>query len=151
MKTLPTLLLTSITMMLSVLISTQANADNNNNELSTCLVKATNAEQRKILTQWAYISLGKNKALSEFVKVTPAQAEALNQQTAQTFMQLLTQSCRNEVRHTMQQKGIIGVQQSFSALAEVAGKELLASPEVTLGLVDMSKYIDVSKLLLLTY
>lgn len=124
-------------------------ANNQNSSLSTCLVESTTEAQRKSLTQWAYVTLGKSKSLNEFLNVTPAQVEQLNKQTADTFMQLLTDACRSQVQQTVRQQGIGGIQQSFNALGELAGKELLDAPEVAMGLVDISKHINFTQLLLL--
>jgi len=69
-----------------------------------------------------------------------------NKRTADLFMKLLTDTCRQQAKKAIQYEGQLAIQTSFQILGQVAAKELFSSPEVAAGMSELDKHIDEKKL-----
>lgn len=115
-------------------------------DLSKCLVRSTNAEDKTALVQWMFAVLGLHPEVKQYANVTPEQRTMLNKRMAGLTVSLLTERCAKETREAVKNEGAQTIQQSFSLLGQVAGQEIFGNPQVAAGLEQFAKSIDESKL-----
>lgn len=114
--------------------------------LGKCLVQATTRQDREALVRWMFVALAHHPAVRSLVKVSAAQGDAANKATAEMFMRLLTTSCRDDTQRAMQYEGAAAIQTGFQLLGQVAGMELMGSPDVAASLSGLQKHIDEKRL-----
>jgi hypothetical protein len=115
-------------------------------DLSKCLVAKTTEADRVQFVQWMFSAASLHPAVKPLAVVTPEQLDAANKRTAELFMKLLTESCRQESAAVVKYEGLAAFQSSFQVLGQIAGNELFASPEVAAGMAGLEKYFDKEKL-----
>ncbi len=115
-------------------------------DLSRCLVESTTASDKVSLVKWMFTAAALHPAVSSIASVSEAQLNAANKATAELFMKLLTESCKDQSQKAVKYEGQAAIQGGFTILGQVAARELFASPEVSAGMAGLEKYFDEKKL-----
>jgi hypothetical protein len=115
-------------------------------DLSRCIVESTTTEDRIALVKWIFIAFGFHPAVKKMVMVSKDQLEEANKQTAELYMKLLTETCKEKAQKALKYEGQIAIVTSFQVLMQVAGQEMFSNPEVADGVSGFEKYINKEKL-----
>lgn len=118
--------------------------------LSKCLVESTSTRDRNALVQWMFSAASLHPAVQSIASVSEQQLDEATKSTAELFMKLLTETCKQETIKALEYEGNLTLQTSFEVLGQVAGRELFSSPEVNAGMSKLDTYLDQEKLKSLT-
>lgn len=121
-------------------------ADIYTDDLSRCLVESTTREDKFSLVKWMFSAASQHPAVGSIANVSEQQLDETNQRTAELFVDLLTESCREQTIKAVKYEGQVAIQSGFKVLGQVAAGELFASPEVAAGMAGLQKHIDAEKL-----
>ena len=116
------------------------------NELSKCLVDSTSVRDRTALVKWVFSAASLHSAVKSIASVSEKQLDEANKNTADLFMRLLTETCKQETKNALKYEGEVTIQLSFQVLGQVAGRELFSSPEVSKAMSGLEKHLDADKL-----
>jgi hypothetical protein len=130
----------------ALLSAVPASAGPYTDDLGKCLVSATSKEDRNALVRWMFAAASAHPAVSNLVKVSPAQIDEENKATARLFMSLLTESCKAKTQDALKFEGASAIEASFNLLGQVAGRELFSDPKVGANIAGLTKYLDPKKL-----
>lgn len=115
-------------------------------DLSRCLVEKTTAADKNALVRWVVSTTTLHPAVQSLAKVSPAERDRANRDTARLFERLMTASCVAQTRQAVKYEGAAALQAGFQTLGQVAMAELFADPTVAKGLGELDKLIDAKKL-----
>lgn len=115
-------------------------------EMAKCLVESTTPEDRTDLVRWMFVAISLHPAVEALSSVTDEQMNKANEDAANLFMRLLTESCREATEKALQYEGQAVLETSFGVLGQVAGGEIFAAPEVGAVLAGLESYMDSEKL-----
>jgi len=130
----------------SLAISGIANAGVYTDDLSRCLVESSTASDKTTLVKWMFTSMALHPEVKSMSNVTPKQRDIANKAVADMFMKLMTETCLVQSKKAIQYEGEFAIQQGFTILGQVAGKELFANPNVAQALSGLGEHIDGEKL-----
>ncbi|MBD1389198.1 hypothetical protein IC617_07155 [Neiella sp. HB171785] len=136
--------LAALTLVLASVCQVQAGVYTD--ELAKCLVSSTTPQDRAALVRWMFIAASHHPAVKDITAVTPAQVDAGNQSTADLFVKLMTESCREQTSSAVKFEGPIAIQGGFQVLGQVAGQELFSSPAVATAMAGLQSFIDQEKI-----
>jgi hypothetical protein len=77
--------------------------------------------------------------------VSAEQLEKANKRTAKLVTNLLTESCREEVRAALKYEGASALRSSFQVFGQIAGRELLSSADGTVAIAGFEKHFEKEK------
>lgn len=115
------------------------------NALSECLIESTPQAERIVLAQWLFASLASHPDMGSVATVSDSQRAQLNQDVAQIFEGLLTESCVAEAQQAVKYEGEPAIEASFYFLGSVAGQELYDNPNVADSMYELVNYIDAER------
>ncbi|GGA72225.1 hypothetical protein GCM10011369_12490 [Neiella marina] len=115
-------------------------------ELAKCLVSSTSPQDRAALVRWMFIAASHHPAVKDIASVSSAQINDGNRSTADLFVKLMTESCREQTSNAVKFEGPIAIQGGFQVLGQVAGQELFTSPAVASAMADLQSFIDQEKI-----
>ena len=136
----------ALALILFVFQAESAGAGPYTDDLSKCIIASTTTQDRAEFVRWMFAAAAMHPAVKSIASVSKEQLDHANKQTAQLFMRLLTESCRQKVKDAIKYEGQTAIQASFQVLGQVAGRELFSSPEVAAGMSGLKKYFDSEKL-----
>jgi len=116
------------------------------NDLSNCLVHSTSKQDRLALVNWLFSAASFHPAVKSIGSVTRDHLDAANKESAELFVRLLTESCKNESEKALELEGQSSIQASFDVLGQVAARELFSDPEVVAAVSGLDEYLDKKKL-----
>lgn len=128
------------------LLSGTAHAGAYSDSLSECLVGKSTMDDHAVLVRWMFVAMSKHPAVAPLATLSDAQVDKANQQMAEMFTRLMTETCRDQAKLALKNEGSVAVQQSFEKLGQQAGAELFINPNVAKGMSGMTKYFDSKKL-----
>jgi hypothetical protein len=129
-----------------LLIFGTAHAGAYSDSLSECLVGKSTMDDHAILVRWMFVAMSKHPSVSSLATLSDAQVDKANQQMAELFTRLMTETCRSQAKLALKNEGGVAVQQSFEKLGQLAGSELFINPNVAQGMSGITKYFDTKKL-----
>ena len=115
-------------------------------QLSQCLLASTTAADKTTVLQWTFAALGQHPDLKAMSQVSAEQKTQLDQHLAQVLQRIVFEQCTAQAKAVIQADGVKGVSESFQALGEVTGEEILKEPEIKNQLNGVLKYMDMNKL-----
>lgn len=107
-----------------------------------CLVRSTSDADRSYLVKWMFAALSLHPEVKSFVAITPEKREALNAGAADLFRRLIMESCRSEASEALRYEGEMTFQQGFAVLGNVAGRGLMAHPNVAAFTKKLGTHLD---------
>ena len=115
-------------------------------ELSKCILESTSKTDRIALVRWMFAAASVHPAVKPLSSVTEKQLDEANKQTADLFMRLLTESCRQQTKKALKYEGDAALRTSFHTLGTVAGQDLFSDPKVAAGLDGLKRHLDEERL-----
>ncbi|MEM6640038.1 MAG: hypothetical protein AAF610_09055 [Pseudomonadota bacterium] len=115
-------------------------------ELSQCLVTSTTPEDRSVLVLWMFSAMSRHPDLPATAAVSDEQLATANRKVADLTTRLLTDTCRSQAIEAIEYEGMSTIEESFSVLGAVAGKEIFNAPEVGTAVAGMAEFLDEEKL-----
>jgi hypothetical protein len=131
-----------IAMMLLGLCTVSARAGVYTDDLSKCLVKSTNTNDRVVLVRWMFAMLSLHPAVRSFVSVPDAQRDTATKTAAELFARLLTADCRKETVNALKYEGVAAIGASFQVLGQVASRDLMTDANVAKGMKQLGTELD---------
>lgn len=119
-----------------------ASAGEHGDKLSACMQATLTADDRRMLTQWIFGALAAHPAVAHMSAVTEAQRKESDAAMARMFERLLTKDCRSEAVNVLRLEGTESFGNAFTALGEMAGRQIFEAPEVTTMAGRMVQQID---------
>lgn len=135
-----------IMLVAALLISGTAHAGAYSDSLSMCLVGKSTMDDHVVLVRWMFVAMSRHPAVATLATLTDAQVDKANQQMAELFTRLMTETCRDQAKLALKNEGSLAVQQSFEKLGQQAGAELFINPNVAKSMSGITKYLDTKKL-----
>jgi hypothetical protein len=132
---------------LALATASQAQAGPAADALSKCVAGATSAQDRVVLTKWAYVVASANPELRSMSAVTEPMREEANHRVADLLTRLVTVDCRAQAVTAVRTEGPQAVQGAVKALGESAARDLFADPSTLAGMTGFVKYLDSEKLI----
>ena len=127
--------------LLAILATGSASAGVYTDTLGKCLVDNTTTEDRTMLVRWLFTAASAHPAISSLSTVSAADRDAANKTTANLFVRLLTESCKDAATTALKFEGPATLQLSFQVLGQVAGAELFSNPQVAAVMADLDKHM----------
>ena len=128
-----------------LLVSGAAQAGPYSDSLSDCIAGKSTMDDHVVLVRWMFVAMSHHPAVASLAKVSDADVDKANEQMAEMFTRLMTVTCRDQAKLALKNEGELATQQAFQKLGQQAGAEIFVNPEVTKGMLGMSKYFDVKK------
>ncbi len=116
------------------------------NNLSECLVDSTSRLDRLALVNWLYSAASFHPAVKSIASVSRDQLDTANKNSAELFVRLLTESCKEESERALKLEGHASIRDSFNVLGQVASEELFSDSEVLTAASGLDKYLDKQRL-----
>lgn len=110
--------------------------------LGRCAIQATTTEDRRALIRWMFVAASSNPALVDLVTIEAGVREESSRATAALVNRILLTACRREAVDAVRHEGQGGVSGAFRALGQMAGLEMMSSPEAQAHLRGMDRYLD---------
>ena len=126
----------------AIFVSGGASAGVYTDALGKCLVDNTTTEDRTMLVRWLFTAASVHPAISSLSTVSASDRDAANRTTANLFVRLLTESCKEAAKTAMKFEGPATLQLSFQVLGQVAGTELFSNPQVAAVMADLDTHVD---------
>jgi len=115
--------------------------------LGQCFVRSTTVEDKNSLMKWMYILISEHPIIKDKYAISERDKVASDLEMADIVTYLLTQSCLEETKETINYEGIEGVVSSFEILGKVAAMGLFEDPNVNIAAERYTKYLDFEKFL----
>ena len=132
---------------LALAAASQARAGPAADALSKCVVGATSAQDRVVLTRWAFAVVSANPELRSMSAVTDPVREDANHRIADLLTRLVTVDCRAQAVTAVRAEGPQAVQGAVKALGDSAARDLVSDPATLAGMAGFVKYLDTAKLI----
>jgi len=116
------------------------------NDLSECLVDSTSRQDRSALVNWLFSAASFHPAVKSIASVSKGQLDAENRDSAELFVRLLTESCKDESEKALKFEGYSSIQGSFHALGQVESQELFSDSDVMAAASGLDAYLDKTRL-----
>ena len=110
-------LLLSSTLLLGTLLPARAQASAASDELATCLEQNITAQDRKVLVQWAYVTLSKTSAAKEIQTIPSSKVKNVEAKVEKTLTNLVLKRCLKPAGHILLKDPKNGLQDTLETLA----------------------------------
>ena len=132
---------------LTLAVAPQAQAGPAADALSKCVVGATSAQDRLVLTRWAFVVVSANPQFRSMSAVTEPMRDDANHRMADLLTRLVTVNCRAQAVAAVRTEGPQAVEGPVRALGETAARDLFTDPATLAGMAGFVKYLDTEKLI----
>lgn len=134
-------------LVIALLFSASTQAGIYSNALGRCLVESTSHADKTNLVRWIFAISSLHPEVAPISNITDEQRKRMQQQTADMFQRLMTQSCRDETKQAVRYEGAqMAIQTSFGLLGQIAMKEMMGHGEVNAGFERFAQHVDAEKL-----
>ena len=140
-------LMTGAALALALTAASQAQAGPTADALSKCVVAATSAQDRAVLTRWAYVVVSANPEFRSMTAVTDPMRDDANHRVADLLTRLVTVNCKVQAVTAVRTEGPGAVEGAVKALGESAARDLFADPATLGEMTGFVKYLDRDKLI----
>lgn len=107
------------------------------------MVSSMTPTDKTVLIRWLFMAISTHPDVKGLTTITPEQRKEANKAFAELATRLLTVDCLTEAREAVRYEGPSSLGSAFQLLGQVAGREIFSNPNVTEGLSDLSKSVDV--------
>jgi len=115
-------------------------------KLSVCLIEKTTSSDKNKLIRWVFGAMSSHPIVENLSNITPEVGKELNKHTANLFMELLTNRCKNEAEKAIRYENNLAIQTSFSILGKVAMQGIMSDKNVIQFMGGLDTYLDKEKL-----
>ncbi|MBX7249099.1 MAG: hypothetical protein K1X35_08675 [Caulobacteraceae bacterium] len=105
-----------------------ASASPSTDALSRCLVTRATSADKSALMVWMFSAISRTPAILPYVNLSERDRDEIARQAVRAFTRLIAVDCRAE-SVTALRDDPAGFESAFEALGQVAGYELMSSPE----------------------
>ena len=140
-------LLAGAALALALSAASQAQAGPTSDALSKCVVGATSAQDRIVLTKWAYMVISANPEFRAMSTVTEPMREDANHHVADLLSRLVTVDCKAQAVIALRTDGPPAVEGAVKALGASAARDLFVDPATLGEMTGFVKYLDRDKLI----
>ncbi len=126
-------------------VGTPAVAGVYTDDMSKCLVKSTNADDKATLMLWVFSALSSHPAVQKYAKMTEDDRLSFARKASELMQRLLTVDCRAETVAALKYEGPSSLEASFNVLGQVAMRGLMSDPSVAGELAELNTYLDKTK------
>lgn len=133
-------LLLSSTLLLGTLLPAGAQASAASDELAACLEENITAQDRKVLVQWAYVTLSKTSAAKEIQTIPSSKVKNVDAKVEKTLTNLVLKRCVKPAGKVLLKDPKNGLQDTLETLAvRLARSELQkrANPVLPITITDL--------------
>jgi hypothetical protein len=124
----------------SLTLTSAAQAGPYTDDLSKCLVQSTSANDRIAFMQWMFSAMALHPAVSKLSSITPDQRVAFDKNAANLLVRLMSADCRQQTISAIKYEGTAAMQTSFQIFGQVAMRGLMGDPHVAEGLNTLGTY-----------
>lgn len=96
-------------------------------QLSECAYKNLNSSDKKVLTQWAFVTLGKTKAAKEVVAIPSQKTKEVESKAKNVMKSLMTEKCGKEMAKVALYEKKEGFREAASDLAMKLAQDEMGS------------------------
>jgi hypothetical protein len=140
-------LMASGALALVIAAASQARAGPAADALSRCVVDATTAQDRAVLTKWSFVVVSANPELRSMSAVTDPMRDEANHRMRDLLTRLVTVNCRAQAVTAVRTEGPQAVEGAVKALGSSAARDLFTDPSTIAGMTGFVKYLDTEKLI----
>lgn len=133
-------LLLSSTLLLGTLLPAGVQASAASDELAACLEENITAQDRKVLVQWAYVTLSKTSAAKEIQTIPSSKVKNVEAKVEKTLTNLVLKRCLKPAGKVLLKDPKNGLQDTLETLAvRLARSELQkrANPVLPITITDL--------------
>ena len=123
-----------------------ANASENSDTLSACLIASATDEDKRILVQWMFVSAALHPAVADLRALSISDREQANREMAELLVEFLTVRCVGETQAALLSEGALALQVSMGALGQLAATNLFGDTQVTAAQGSLETYINAEDL-----
>ena len=111
-------------------------------DFSRCLVRSATPEDRQALLRWLFLAAAANPALDGLVEVSETNRDVFNRAAASVFNRLLLDACRADAVAAIRNEGVGAVEAGFRTLGELAGREMMNTPQGRAHMAELDRFLD---------
>jgi hypothetical protein len=111
-------------------------------DLGRCAINATSAADRQVLVRWMFMVAAENPALVDLTAISDAERQQGFRAAAALYDRLLLHDCRRETVQVLRNEGADGLGAGFQVLGQLAGREMMNSPQSAASLRDFFTGMD---------
>lgn len=115
-------------------------------KLSICLVEKTTTDDKNKLIRWVYGAMSSHPIVKSLSNIPSEVGVKLNKDTANLFMDLLTNRCKEEAEKAIRYENKMAIQTSFAILGKVAMQGIMSDSNVIQFMGGLDAYLDKDKL-----
>lgn len=115
--------------------------------LSTCLVEAATAADRRLLVRWIFSAVSVHPELGDVTSLDDAQRALIAKEAAGVFERLVAQDCAAASRQAILKDGMDGYGDAFRTLGELAMQDFLAHKDVESEMAAIGRHVDQQRIL----
>ena len=115
-------------------------------KLSICLVEKTTSDDKNKLIKWVYGAMSSHPTVKSLSNIPLNVGKKLNKDTANLFMDLLTNRCKEEAEKAIRYENKLAIQTSFAILGKVAMQGIMSDKNVIQFMGGLDSYLDKEKL-----
>lgn len=115
-------------------------------DMARCLVESTSKAEKNQLIRWMFSAISTHPALTSMSSVSTAEREKTNKDTADLFVKLLTETCREKTIKAVKFEGQDSIKVAFEVLGRVAAQGIFSDPSVAKEVANLGKFADKEKL-----
>jgi len=96
--------------------------------------------------KWIFSAIALNEEVSPFVNMPADVRASINQETADLYMRLLTDSCKSQTHDAFKYEGAAAIESAVQLLGQVASQGIFSDPVVAAGMAEMTTLLDEEEL-----
>jgi hypothetical protein len=135
----------TVILMLLILTSGTAIADEFVANITQCITDATSGKDRKDLAKWVFTSMSTHPEIAAFNKIDAKILLDTEKKAGEIYNRLFTVDCKNQINSAIQNHKPQAVQVAFEELGKLSMQELMTNQNVMDAFSAPAKYIDYSK------
>jgi len=126
---------------------TPANAADVAEELRSCVVASTGADDRRTLVQWMFSAISLHPDLQGLAEVSDAHRQAANRAMGALMERLLTVDCADHARRAVREEvDERAFGEAFASIGQLAGEGLFEDPRVAAEAAGLVRHVDMNRL-----
>ena|SRR5712691_2590554 len=130
----------------AMLVGSSALAGPYGDDLSKCLVIATEHKDKTDLVRFIFAAAAQHPDVSNIASISDKQRTEMARTVGRLYERLLTESCRTQYRDAVKYEGQQVLPMSFSVLGQVAMRGLMENPAVTKAFGEIDTFLDKDKI-----
>ena len=115
-------------------------------DLTKCLVKSANADDKMAFVQWMFSAMASHPAVQQYAKINDEQRANLNKKAGALIQRLMTVDCRTEMVAALKNEGGSSIEIGFKTLGEVAMRGLFSDSNVAKSMSDLQTGVDTNEM-----